>query len=493
MSHSPLALAPLFVSWLQALVVGVYVLAQSGLVLYSSHRWSMLFPRRPRPVPPPAGPAAAPVVTVQLPLYNERCVAERLIDAVAAFDWPADRLEIQVLDDSTDETTAIAAAAVARHRARGVDIRLLHRADRAGYKAGALAAGLAEARGSLVAVFDADFVPPADFLRRMAPHFADARVGMAQARWGHLNRDDSSLTSAQAVMLDAHFLQEHAVRMGRGLFFNFNGTAGMWRRACIDDAGGWSHDTLTEDLDLSYRAQLRGWRFVFDPTVVVPAELPADMEAFKTQQRRWAKGAIQTARKILPRVWASRVRGAVKWEAFFHLTSNVAYPLLLVLGALLLPVMLGRSTLPPAAVWAMHGAVLLLGLLPVSLFLASGLRAARRAWWRIPGDVAAALLLGIGLSVNNARAVLQALGDEVGEFERTPKGGDRRRRTPGYAAVAGPSGLVELTLALYFGALLVWAAHAGQMRALPFLALLVAGFAWVAQGSLAAARATARR
>jgi hypothetical protein len=259
----------------------------------------------------------------------------------------------------------------------------------------------------------------------------------------------------------------------------------------VEAAGGWSHDTLTEDLDLSYRAQLSGWRFVFDPGVVVPAELPARMEAFKSQQRRWAKGAIQTARKLLPAVWRAPLPFAVKAEAFFHLTSNVAYPLLLVLGLLLLPVMLGRSALDPALVWALHVIVLLFGLVPVSLFLASGLRAAGRSWWRIPGDVVVALVLGIGLSVNNTRAVLQALGEDVGEWERTPKAG-AGRPARGYAAARGGSGATELVVAAYFAALSAWSASAGQLRALPFLVLLVAGFAWVGRASLAET-ATARR
>jgi cellulose synthase/poly-beta-1,6-N-acetylglucosamine synthase-like glycosyltransferase len=475
----------------QTLAVAAYAAAQAGLALYATHRYSMLVPARRERSAGVAGGSATPHVTVQLPVFNERFVVERLVDAVAALDWPAGRLEIQVLDDSTDDTTAIARAAVARHRARGVDIRLLHREHREGFKAGALAAGLAVAHGELIAVFDADFVPAPDFLRRLVPHFADPRVGLAQARWGHLNRDESALTSAQAVMLDAHFLLEHATRMGRGLFFNFNGTAGVWRRTCVESAGGWSHDTLTEDLDLSYRAQLAGWRFVFDPGVVVPAELPGRMEALKSQQRRWARGAIQTARKLLPAVWRAPLPLAVKVEAFFHLTSNVAYPLLLALGALLLPVMLGRSTLDPVLVWTLHGLVVVLGLVPVSLFLASGLRAAGRAWWRIPGDVLGALVLGVGLSVNNTRAVLQALGDEVGDWERTPKTGAARRGSA-YAASRRPAGVTELALAAYFVALSAWTVVAGQLRALPFMVLLMAGFAWVGRASIAET-ATARR
>ena len=480
--------------WTQALAVVTYAACQLGLTVFSAHRWSLLLrrPGRPGPSPPWLEPTSWPRVTVQLPVYNERCIVERLIDAAAALDYPADRLEIQVLDDSDDETVGHAARAVVRHRLRGVDIQHVRRSTRDGFKAGALAAGLARAKGEWIAVFDADFAPPPDFLRRMARHFSDPGVGMVQACWGHLNRDQSLLTAAQAVMLDAHFLLEHAVRMRRGLFFNFNGTAGVWRRACIEDAGGWSRDTLTEDLDLSYRAQLSGWRFVFDPSIVVPAELPADMQAFKTQQRRWTRGSIQTARKILPAVFASRLPWPVKVEAALHLTSNAAYPMLLVLGLMLLPVLLGRSLLAVPAVWALQCAVLLLGIVPVTLFLARGQSAAGRRGAVVVRDVLAALVLGVGLSVNNARAVFEGLGSQVGTFERTPKTGEvhaRARARRAYPTAYGLAGRGELALALYFVAVLPWLCGAHQWCALPFVVLLATGYAWVARGSLQARRA----
>ena len=281
-------------------------------------------------------------MTVQLPLYNERCVVERLLDAVGALDYPADRLEIQVLDDSTDETSALAAAAVERLRARGLAVAHLRRAHRRGFKAGALAAGLEAARGELIAVFDADFVPPPGFLTATVPSFADPAVGMVQARWEHLNREASLLTRVQALLLDGHFAVEHRARHVAGCFFNFNGTAGIWRRQAIADAGGWAHDTLTEDLDLSYRAQLAGWRFVYLPDVAVPAELPADAASFKAQQRRWAKGSLQTARKVLPRLLAARLPWRVKLEACAHLTANLSYPLMVALSLLLFPAMAAR-------------------------------------------------------------------------------------------------------------------------------------------------------
>jgi hypothetical protein len=484
-------------SWGRDACVALYVAAQALLILYSSHRWLVLWRRwRGRrlgaSVPPPL--AEWPPVTVQLPVYNERRVIERIIEAVAHLDYPRDRLEIQVLDDSNDETRAWAEHAVARHAARGVDIRLLRRDHRAGFKAGALAAGLAVARGEFLAVFDADFVPGRDFLRRTLPYFADPGVGMVQARWGHLNRDGSLLTAAQAVMLDSHFALEHDARMRSGLFFNFNGTAGVWRRACIESAGGWSPDTLTEDLDLSYRAQLAGWRFVFDATIEAPAELPADLEALKSQQRRWAKGSIQTARKLLPRLLRDALPLPVKLEALVHLTNNLAYPLLLLLGVLLLPVQAGAGSVPPALAWAMQLGLVVLGIVPVSLFLVAGQRALGRGE-RVARDVVAAMLLATGLSLNNARAVIEGLGGPPGEWERTPKVG-AGQPPPGepYAAAGGVTGRAELLLALYFGAAAVLAASSRQWRALPLLALLLVAFGAVGVGSLRASlRAAAGR
>lgn len=500
----PATLLGAVLGWTQRAAVIGYAAAQILIVLYASHRYLLLWrwwrsrSAGFRPLAAAAAPAPdrpRPVVTVQLPVFNESRVVTRLIDAAAALDYPADRLEIQVLDDSTDETRAAAACAVARHRARGVDIRHLVRAERAGYKAGALAAGLARARGELVAVFDADFVPPPDFVRRLAPRFADPSVGMVQARWAHLNRARSPLTIAQATLLDAHFLVEHPARMHAGLFFNFNGTAGMWRRACIEDAGGWSDDTLTEDLDLSYRAQLRGWRFVFEEAVEAPGELPADAAALRSQQRRWTRGAIQTARKLWPWVWRARLPLRVKIEAFVHLTSNLAYPLLLALGLLLLPVLIGPASLPPAAAWAIQAGVLALGVVPVCLFMAVGRRAAGGGARAIARDVGMAMLLGIGLSVNNARAAFAGARGPTGDWERTPKTGDiAGRPAPGrrYAASRTLAGRAELLLALWFAAVALVAWRAGHPGAVPFAALLALGLGGFGIETLAATRASRR-
>jgi cellulose synthase/poly-beta-1,6-N-acetylglucosamine synthase-like glycosyltransferase len=280
------------------LLLAMYGLHRSHLVLTCLRYRKRLREMSQDPAPLPD--AELPQVTIQLPLYNEATVATRLLEHVARIDYPRERLEIQVLDDSTDETRSLLRTEVERLRDLGLDVVYLHRVDRVGYKAGALDAGLKVAKGDLIAIFDADFLPQPDFLRRIVPLFvADAKVGMVQARWGHLNRDHSLLTRTQALMLDGHHLVENRARSAAGWLFNFSGTGGMWRRQAIDTSGGWQHDTLTEDLDLSYRAQLAGWRFLYRENVVSPAELPEDVSAFRAQQFRWAKGTVQTARKLL--------------------------------------------------------------------------------------------------------------------------------------------------------------------------------------------------
>ena len=330
----------------ETLILVLYFFVLGVLALYGWHRYYLvyLYMKHRDKVPAEVrSHSVLPRVTIQLPIYNELYVVDRLIDAVCQIDYPRDHLEIQVLDDSTDETQEIAALAVRRHAAQGVEITYVHRDDRRGFKAGALAAGLQSATREFVAVFDADFMPPSDFLRRAIPHFSDPDVGMVQARWGHINRDYSLLTQVQAIMLDGHFVLEHGARNRAGCFFNFNGTAGVWRRAAIEAAGGWHHDTLTEDLDLSYRAQLAGWRFVFLPALVAPAEIPVEMNAFKAQQHRWAKGSTQTCHKLLPRILRSPLPMRVKLEAFVHLTANVNYVLMLVLSILMFPAMYVRA------------------------------------------------------------------------------------------------------------------------------------------------------
>jgi len=474
-------------SALLVVAAALFVLCQLALLALASHRAVQLW-RVARGGPgarTTTPPTEWPRVTVQLPVFNERRVVERLIAAAGDLDYPRDRLEIQVLDDSTDDTRERVDRAVARLRERGLEVRVLRRGDRHGYKAGALAAGLAAARGEWIAVFDADFVPARDFLRRLVPHAADPAVGLVQARWGHLNRDHSLLTAAQAVMLDAHFRIEQRSRMAAGLFFSFNGTAGLWRRACIEDAGGWSHDTLTEDLDLSYRAQLRGWRFVYDDGVEAPAELPADIDAFLVQQRRWAKGSIQTARKILPLVWRAPLAARQRFEAAAHLLGNGAHALLLLLSLLLVPLLFASPAFDGRLALAVQAVTLACGLAPVTLFLVAGQRASGRGGLRVARDVGAALVLGAGLALANGRAVLEGLGPNPGAWERTPKTGNPAAGGAHYAA-ATRSGRGEGMLALFFAAVLAGVLVAGRFQSAPFLALLVAGFGSVA---LAARRA----
>jgi cellulose synthase/poly-beta-1,6-N-acetylglucosamine synthase-like glycosyltransferase len=473
----------------------LFAVVQGLLLLCSSHRlltwWRWARARRRARLARALGghdpdPPAWPPVTVQLPVYNERAVVERLVDAAARLDYPG-RLEIQVLDDSTDETTARAGDRVEHWRRQGVEIALHHRDQRTGFKAGALAAGLVRARGEILVVFDADFVPTPDFLRRIVPRFSDPRIGMVQARWGHLNRERSSLTIAQAMMLDAHFLLEHEARMSAGLFFNFNGTAGAWRRACIEDAGGWTHDTLTEDLDLSYRAQLAGWRFVVATDVVVPAELPSDVLALKSQQRRWATGSIQTARKVLPTLLRSALPARVKLEAVAHLTANAAYPLLLLSGVLLPAVLAVPPVLAPELAAVLDAGSIACGAFPLLAFLAAGHRAAGGRAARRPWDILATLAVAAGLTLNNTLAVVAGLRRPLGGWERTPKTGEAAapaRRA--YAARRDPGAVLEILLALCFAGLASLAWSQGHPHPVPFLLLLAVGLGYVGAGSLRA-------
>lgn len=363
-----------------------------------------------------------PTVTVQIPLYNERYVAERAVKAAGALDYPTACLQIQVLDDSTDETSSSVARAVDELLARGLDVRHLRRPRRDGFKAGALAEGLAQARGGLIAVFDADFVPRPDFLKRVVGEFDDPAVGVVQARWGHLNEDHSLLTRAQALQLDAHFTVEHGVRAASGYFFNFNGTAGVWRRDAIESAGGWRADTLTEDLDLSYRAQLAGWRFVYRDDVVVPAELPVEMAAYRLQQQRWAQGGSQTACKLLPTILSADLPPAVKREATWHLLVHFAYPLLVVVTLAGLAVGLLAQTVAVRWVLAADGVLLSFAMLSLSYFYGVTAWARDPARWarRLP-LVPIIMVLGAGIALGQTLAVARGLTGWRTPFRRTPK------------------------------------------------------------------------
>ncbi|MCK6552132.1 glycosyltransferase [Myxococcota bacterium] len=438
-----------------------------------------------------------PTVVVQLPLYNEALVAERLVRAAARLRWPAGRLRIQVLDDSTDGTRAIVGKVAKDLAAEGIDVEVLRRPSRRGYKAGALAYGLEHTDAEVVAIFDADFIPAPDFLERMVPVLlADPRCAMAQARWGHLNRETSYLTRAQAIFLDGHFAVEHEARSASGRFFNFNGTAGVWRRAAIEDAGGWGFDTITEDLELSYRVQLAGWRFAYVGDVVAPAELPESWPAFRSQQSRWVRGSIETARRHLANVLRARTLPlAQRIDGAIHLTHNLAYVLMALLAVLLPATVIVRSELA----WAVPGGRLVLGALDaatlaagtgamVVFYLAASITVEGRFVPARLVDLAYALCLGAGMSLSNAREVLAGLVVRTSEFIRTPKRGDAplavalvvyRSRSPVFAAA------LELAFAAYFLGAIVYALRWSLFASLPFLALYLVGFVSVGGGELA--------
>src|SRR5437867_435819 len=467
----------------ETLTLAAYFFVLIVLAVYGWHRYYLvyLYMRNRDNYPKPGAlPDPLPVVTVQLPLYNEMYVADRLIDAVCRLDYPRDRLEIQVLDDSTDETRSIAEVAVRRFAAQGVDIKYYHRADRTGFKAGALEAGLKAARGEFVAIFDADFIPTPDFLMRLMPHFADSKVGMVQARWGHINQDYSLLTKIQSILLDGHFVLEHGGRHRSGRFFNFNGTAGVWRRLAIDDAGGWQHDTLTEDLDLSYRAQLRGWRFVFVSNLIAPAEVPVEMNGFKSQQHRWAKGSIQTCRKLLPRILRAKIPLAIKAEAFFHLTANFNYPLMCVLSVLILPSMVIRYNMGWYEMLLIDVPLFFAATFSVCNFYMVCQREIYADWRARIKYLPFLMSIGIGLCINNSRAVFEALLNKQTDFCRTPKyrlevGGDEWVGKK-YRQSVAVQPLIELALGLYFTATVFYALANQIYGTLPFLILFQIGF-----------------
>ena len=467
----------------QLACLAVYCLIVIVLSLYGFHRWFMLvlyFKHRAEKAVPAGHFGELPGVTVQLPLYNEFHVVDRLLEAVGNLDYPRDRLEIQVLDDSVDETQVRARAGVERLRAAGLNIHYLHRTSRTGFKAGALAAGLERAEHEYILVLDADFVPQRDVLHHVIHFFTDPGIGMVQMRWGHLNRHYSLLTRIQSIFLDGHLVIEHVARNRSGRFFNFNGTAGVWRRQSIRDAGGWEHDTLTEDLDLSYRAQLAGWKFLYLPDVVVPAELPVEINAFKSQQHRWTKGAVQTARKILPRVWRSELPLAVKIEATFHLTANSTYLFMLAMALLMFPVFEIRAELD----WRQRMFIIDLPLFSMATMAVSGFymvsqRALYKDWKKQIKFLPALMAIGISLCVNNARAVVEALVGFESGFHRTPKYGiarERLSRGRRYAGTKTALAAVEVAMSVYFVAIVQQAWSVGLYVGIPFLMLFQTGF-----------------
>ncbi len=458
-----------------AVLLSVYGLHRLVLIaLYFKHR------ERRRPESCDLNTEDLPTVLVQLPLFNEKHVAERLIDAVGALRWPKHKLQVQVLDDSTDSSTQLIARACDRHRQDGLSIEHIRRSSREGFKAGALGHGLSltSGRAPLVALFDADFIPGPEFLERTVPVLmADDNIGMVQGRWEHLNRNEKLITRLQAILLDGHFIIEHSARFRSGRFFNFNGTAGIWRRAAIEAGGGWQGDTLCEDLDLSYRAQLAGWDFVYLQDLGVPSELPAEVCAFKTQQHRWAKGSIQAATKLLPTIWRSRIGLARKVEATFHLAGNLAYPLMALL-LILLPMSL-TTRLQLGSEWGLliDLPIFICATVNLVLFYAiAEMQLNDGAWHRRLHLIPGVLALGAGLTVNNTRAV------------RTPKAGSAQ--THDYSRRAGRQPWVEITFALYYLGAMVTAVQSALWHALPFLALFTFGFGYVGLCSLREASAS---
>ena len=481
---------------IQYLWLFVYLFALAALLTYGMNCWFLMLMYRLnctkaaqkherikaafyREVPPRDWPR----VTIQLPIYNERYVVKRLIESVCKINYPAHLLEVQVLDDSTDDTTKIARAMVAKKKAAGTDIVYMHRNDRSGFKAGALKEGLKTAKGSVVAVFDADFIPGPDFLKESVPYFQDPRIGMLQTRWGHINSDYSLLTRAQSIGIDGHFGVEQASRAWGGLFMNFNGTGGIWRKKTIQEAGGWQADTLTEDLDLSYRAQLKGWKLMFASQVVCPAEIPVTINAFKSQQHRWAKGSIQTARKNLSRLFKSDVSWLVKIQAFLHLTHYMVHPMMLLVVLTSIPMLYTQWFFDNLAYPVMIFTVLCLATFgPSSLYLFSQ-RILYRDWKSRIKYLPLLMCLGTGIAVNNTKAVLEALLDIKSGFIRTPKYGIQQKgenwKHKRYAIPLNAVSILELFLGLYSLTGLLMFLFFSKYLVSPFLMIYTSGFFYV--------------
>ncbi len=431
----------------------------------------------------------APIVTIQLPLFNEMYVAERLIRSVCQIKYPKDKLEVQVLDDSTDETQELCQKLVKEYQDLGFDIKYLHRTDRSGYKAGALKEGLEVARGEFVAIFDADFVPRPEFLEKTVPQFVSDNIGMVQTRWEHINEDYSYLTRAQALALDGHFVIEQQVRHKAGFFINFNGTAGIWRKECIIDAGNWQPDTLTEDMDLSYRAQLKGWKFVFLNDVTSPAELPADINALKTQQFRWTKGAVETAIKTLPSVFRSKMSIKMKLECFVHLTSNIVFPFIILVALLNVPIVLIKNHIGGFDEFYSLMSIFVLASISTFLFYTFAQKAIHLDWQRRLLLFPVFLAGSMGLAVNNTKAVLEAIVGKKTGFARTPKGGIVKKSDKWDKKKYGEKRIstivvVELLLAAYFVVGIGISAFYLEIAAIPFQFMFLMGFGTVGYLSL---------
>ncbi len=430
-----------------------------------------------------------PSVTIQLPLYNERFVVERLLEEIVLIDYPRELLQIQVLDDSTDETHPFTERLCNEYQAAGVPLEYRHRTNRHGYKAGALQEGLETATGEFIAIFDADFIPPRDFLRRTVDFFTDPNVGVVQTRWSYLNKEYSILTQVEAMLLDGHFVLEHGARCGSGLFFNFNGTAGVLRRTMIDDAGGWQHETLTEDSDLSYRAQLNGWRFVYVPTIDCPSELPVETYGFQVQQARWAKGLTQVAIKLLPRIFKAKLPLRVKIEAFMHLTPNISYPLMIAVSMLMLPVMIVRFYMGVFQMVLVDLPLIIASFWSISAFYLYAQRELYpKSWWKSIAFLPMLMAAGVALTVSNSKGVIEALLGIKSSFARTPKyaiGTQKAKQQPAtYRRRSGWLPYAEIAIGSYFLYMVEFAVETLNFFAIPFLLLFVCGYFWAGFSTL---------
>ena len=475
-------------------VLTVYFLSLTLLMVFGAHgfvmvyyyfkRWRATDTRIPQPL------RTFPRVTIQLPVFNEYYVVERLIRAACAIDYPRHLFEIQVLDDSTDDTLEISRRCVTDMQREGFDISLIHRKNRAGYKAGALREGLANATGEFIAIFDADFVPPRDFLLRTLPYFEEAKTGLVQTRWGHLNPDYSLLTRAQAIGLDGHFVVEQAARNGAGFFMNFNGTAGIWRKDCIIDAGNWADDTLTEDLDLSYRAQLKGWKFKFLQDTVCFAELPSEIGALKSQQFRWTKGAIETAKKILPSLWRARLPLNVKLQGTVHLTNNMVFPFIVIVSLLNLPLVLIKNVgANDHSFYFAISSVFVIAFFGSFLMYLVSQKQIYGDWRRKILFFPVFMAGSMGLAINNTRAILEGVVNYRSAFQRTPKyriesGRDRYEEKKYYQARIKKfglynSGILECLAALYIFAGILITGYYAEFAAIPFQMMFCFGYAYI--------------
>jgi cellulose synthase/poly-beta-1,6-N-acetylglucosamine synthase-like glycosyltransferase len=474
--------------FLDEIVLFTYIFSLSIILIFGSHGFVMIYYHHKyrKNIPKPSESFEEVMVTIQLPMYNELYVAERLIDAICEMDYPKDKLEIQVLDDSTDETVDLVAKVVKDKKKQGFDIQHIRRSNRSGFKAGALKEGLKTAKGKYVAIFDADFIPKKNFLRSTLKYFSNNKIGLVQTRWEHLNEDYSLLTRIQALALDGHFVIEQSVRNKAGFFIQFNGTGGVWRKECIEDAGNWHADTLTEDLDLSYRAQIKGWKFIYLRDFTTPAELPAEMNALKAQQFRWTKGAIETCKKLLPMVWKAKIPLRVKLQSTFNLTNNFVFPFTLLAGILNVPLIFIKNAGP---YWNFFNfmAIFVVAFISTFLFYLFAQKDVYSDWRRKIALFPIFMAGSMGFALNNTRAVMEGLMSRKSEFVRTPK--FKVVKKSDHLEIAKnkyvaktkiqPSTYVELLLALYCFIGVCAAVYFMEIAALPFQLMFFLGFATV--------------